>query len=89
MQTTDHETIRQWVEERGGVPAGVEDTGRDGGPGILRIDFPDADGENENLATTSWEVFFDKFEDAKLAFVYQEETADGKTSRFNKFVSRD
>lgn len=89
MQTIDHDEIRKWVEERGGVPAGVEGTGEDGGPGILRIDFPDAGGDSENLATTSWDIFFQKFEDAKLAFVYQDETSDGDTSRFNRFVSRD
>ena len=33
--------------------------------------------------------FFDKFEEANLAFIYQEETADGELSRFCKFVDRD
>ena len=89
MQTTDHDTIRKWVEDRGGVPAGVEDTGREDGPGILRIDFPDSSGDDGNLVTTSWDVFFEKFEEKKLAFVYQEETSDGDVSRFNRFVSRD
>ncbi len=32
---------------------------------------------------------FDKFEDQRLAFVYQDTLKDGQTSRFSKFVSRD
>ena len=88
MQTTDHDTIKQWVEDRGGVPAVVTDTADDDGGGLLRIDFPDADGVSENLSTISWEQFFETFEDSELAFLYQEETSDGETSRFNKFVAR-
>jgi len=34
--TTDHQEIRRWVEERGGRPARVKETGSDGDPGILR-----------------------------------------------------
>jgi hypothetical protein len=30
-----------------------------------------------------------KFEEKKLAFLYQEETSSGEVSRFSKFVSRD
>ena len=37
----------------------------------------------------SWEEFFDKFEEKKLAFLYQEKTSGGDESRFFKFVSRD
>ena len=48
--TTDHDEIRRWVEERGGRPARVTDTGSDGDPGILRIDFPGrGDEERERL----------------------------------------
>lgn len=89
MQTTNHDEIRQWVEQRGGVPATVEGTGDDETAGVLRVDFPDSGGDDGNLMTISWDEFFEKFEDAKLAFVYQENTADGEESRFNRFVSRD
>lgn len=86
--TTDHDAIRSWVEQRGGVPATVEPT-RDGDDvGVLRIDFPDSDGDDSELTTIAWEEFFAKFEDEKLAFLHQSETKDGSTSRFNKFVSR-
>jgi len=84
--TADHEVIRKWVEERGGRPAVVKGTGgREGG--ILRLDFPPV-GTKPNLEEISWEDFFKIFENKKLAFLYQERTATGELSRFNKFVSR-
>jgi len=82
--TTDHEKIRKWAEQRGGHPATVKATS-DGKPGILRLDF---DPEDEGLKDVSWDDFFTKFDGEKLAFLYQDKTADGKTSRFHKFVDR-
>ncbi|HEY0712721.1 MAG TPA: hypothetical protein VGF45_08615 [Polyangia bacterium] len=86
--TTDHETIRRWVEDRGGRPATVKRTGRRGGPGLLRIDYPGYSGE-ESLEPIEWEEFFAKFDESGLAFLYQEERAGGGQSRFSKLVSRD
>jgi hypothetical protein len=80
-KTTDHEKIREWVEERGGKPTRVAGTDDKSGGGILRIDF----GEPEDsLEEISWDEFFDTFEDRDLAFLYQDE----KKSRFFKFVRR-
>lgn len=86
--TTDHETIRRWAEDRGGHPAAVAETHSKGDAGILRIDFEDGE-EDEGLEQISWEEFFKKFESSKLAFLYQDETKSGGTSRFFKFVRRD
>ncbi len=83
--TTDHGEIRQWVEERGGRPARVTATGNGDDPGILRIDFGDDDAGLEEI---SWDDFFEAFDDNDLAFLYQDTTEGGDTSRFNKFVSR-
>ncbi len=85
--TTDHETIRKWVEERGGRPARVKGTGGDGDAGLLRIDYPGR-GEDDKLESIDWDAFFDAFEDNELAFVYQEETKEGDESRFSKLVAR-
>ncbi len=85
--TTDHDAIRRWVEERGGRPARVRDTGGDDDPGILRIDYPGR-GDDESLEQISWDDFFEAFEANELAFLYQDETSDGDQSRFSKFVSR-
>lgn len=87
-RTTDHDTIRQWAEERDGAPATVEDTMSDGEPGVLRFNFPGYSGE-DSLKEISWEAFFDKFEDADLAMLYQDKMRSGETSRFFKFVSRE
>lgn len=81
--TTDHDTIRKWVEERDDQPARVSASG---GPGSLRIDFAEKD---EDLEPVSWEEFFKILDESDLAFLHQDRTEDGKTSRFNKFVDRE
>jgi hypothetical protein len=85
--TTDHETIRQWVEERNGQPATVEGTGEGGEPGLLRIDFPEREAD-ARLEAIEWDDFFAKFDESGLAFLYQEQTADGSLSRFCKFINK-
>jgi hypothetical protein len=85
--TTDHDFIRKWVESRGGHPAKVKGTGGKEDPGLLRIDFPGYSGA-QSLEEISWDEFFDKFEESRLALLYQEKTKDGKKSNFNKLVSR-
>ncbi len=85
--TIDHDEIREWVEARGGHPATVKRTEKNGEPGILRIDFPGFSGE-DTLEEISWDEFFDKFEESNLAFVYQEAKASGEPSTFSKLVRR-
>jgi glutathione synthase/RimK-type ligase-like ATP-grasp enzyme len=86
IATTDHDEIRRWAESRKGRPAVVKSTEGKGGGGLLRIDFEPRD---ESLDELSWDEFFETFDENELAFLYQDETADGRLSRFNKFVSRD
>lgn len=83
--TTDHDTIREWIEARGGIPTIVRGTEDDDGEGILRVDFAEPD---EKLEQISWDEFFDTFERRGLAFLYQDLTADGEESRFCKFINR-
>lgn len=85
IETTDHDTIRKWVEERGGMPATVTATKQDDEAGLLRIDFPGYSGE-ETLEKISWDQFFDKFDEEKLQFLYQDQTDEGETSRFCKLT---
>lgn len=78
--TRDHETIRRWAEERGGIPTIVEDTG-----GLLRIDFVEgkgSGGREDRLEETTWDRWFEIFDDRGLDFLYQ---PDGD-SRFFKLV---
>lgn len=86
--TTDHKVIRQWVEERSGTPATVKSTEEGDKPGLLRIDFPGYSGEGR-LEAISWDDFFEKFDEAHLAFLYQDRLKSGEVSRFFKFVRRD
>lgn len=86
--TTDHEVIRKWVESRGGRPAAVKKTHEKDELGIIRIDFPGFTGAG-SLEPITWKEFFEQFDDRKLAFLYQEKTATGELSRFNKLISRE
>jgi hypothetical protein len=83
--TTEHRTIKEWMEKREGRPATVVATEEDGHAGILRIDFGTRD---DGLEEIDWNEFFRKFDESELAFLYQERTGDGKLSRFHKFVRR-
>lgn len=86
--TFDHNEIRRWAEERGAKPACVKGTGGHGDIGMIRLDFPGYSGE-ESLQPISWEEWFKKFDERNLALLYQETTADGQKSNFNKLVSRE
>ena len=86
--TTDHKVIQAWSEARGGKPATVKSTEKDGEAGVLRIDFPGYSGA-DSLEEISWDEFFQKFDEKKLAFLYQEHTSSGEESRFFKLVTRD
>jgi hypothetical protein len=81
--TTDHDKIQKWAKERKGRPSVIRTEGKGG---VLRIDFGEREEEFEEI---DWEEFFKIFDENKLAFLYQDKTNDGKTSRFNKFVARD
>jgi hypothetical protein len=82
--TTNHDTIRTWVEARGGCPASVKSTRTKNDPGVLRIDFHSVIGEH-TLECVPWDEWFRGFEDNDLAFLYEDE----KDSRFNKLIARD
>lgn len=75
----NHDEIRKWVEANNGHPACVKGTGKDDDPGLLRIDFDEAE---ESLARISWNKWFEWFDKNKLALLRAED------SRFNKLVSR-
>ena len=82
-QTRDHDEIRRWTEERGGVPAIVEGTG-----GLLRIDFVEGKGSHgheDSLEETEWDEWFRIFDDRDLVFLYQPEG----DSRFFKLISEE
>jgi hypothetical protein len=81
--TTDLNEIRRWAEERGGKPVSVAGTAKRGEAGLLRIDFPGYTGA-DRLQEISWDGWYEKFNESKLKFLYQEKPE----SRFFKLVSR-
>ncbi len=86
--TTDHEEIRRWAEDRKAKPSCVRGTGGKGDIGMLRLDFPGYSGA-DSLEEITWDEWFEKFDERGLALLFQEETASGQKSNFNKIVSRE
>ena len=87
--TTNHDQIRRWAEARGGRPACVQGTDGGGDEGVIRLMFPNAPQSNDDsLNEIDWDEWFEKFDESGLALVYQDKTAGGRPSNFNKLVSR-
>ncbi|MDQ0757061.1 Rho termination factor N-terminal domain-containing protein [Arthrobacter sp. B3I4] len=86
LATTHHEVIRQWAEDRDGVPATVEGTKHGDHLGVLRIDFG---GSDANLKKVSWDEWFKTFDDRGLNFIYQEQRSDGRQSNFFRLENPD
>lgn len=80
--TIDHDQIRKWAEARRGKPAVVRDTS------IIRLDFPGFAGPPK-LKAISWDEWFELFDEQNLALVYEETTARGTKSSFNKLIGRE
>lgn len=79
-RTTDHNEIRHWVEARGGKPATIAGTEKGNEEaGLLRIDMPGG-SSNPPLQPISWNDFFEKFDQEKLAMIYQQEKVNGELS---------
>ena len=82
VATRDHDEIRRWVEEHGGIPTRVKGTG-----GLLRIDFvkgPKSGGREPSLEEISWDDWFRIFDQQNLVFMHG--TGD---SKFFKLVYPD
>jgi len=63
--TTDRETIRKWADNSGAQPAYVDD---ESGQRHLHVHHPDS-GATESVEETTWDDFFDRFEDDELVLV--------------------
>ncbi len=88
--TQDHDEIRKWAEARGGKPAVVSATEGKDETGIIRLMFPNAPNHNDDaLEEIGWDEWFEKFDESGLELTYQEKTADGQTSDFNKLTYPD
>ncbi|HET8656453.1 MAG TPA: hypothetical protein VFL93_13110 [Longimicrobiaceae bacterium] len=79
-RTRDHDSIRRWAEERGGIPTIVKGTG-----GMLRIDFVEgakSGGRDDDLRETDWDHWFEIFDRSDVDFLYSPE----RGSKFFKLV---
>ena len=84
--TTNHETIRKWVEKRRGHPAVVAATENSRGGGLLRIDFDEPGGNDDSrLHRISWDEFFKILDENDLVFLHDPDS----DSRFSKFVAKE
>jgi hypothetical protein len=92
LVTTSHDVIRQWAQERGGVPATVRGTEHGDLAGVLRFDFtetdPDPSGE-DRLEHIGWDEWFATFDERRLNFIYQEQRSDGRPSTFFRLENPD
>lgn len=82
-QTRDHEEIRRWAAERGGIPTIVKGTG-----GLLRIDFiegAESGGREPSLEETDWDRWFEVFDNRNLTFLCSPE----RNKRFFKLISEE
>lgn len=88
--TKDPDEIRKWAEARGAVPAEVTRAESGGEPSILHFKFPSAPRRKDaELREISWEDFFTKFRQNNIELVYQDKTAAGRRSNFNKLIHPD
>mgnify|MGYP005752203999 CR=1 FL=1 len=83
-KTTNHDEIRKWAEQHGGVPAVIKGTEKDGsGEGVLRIHFPEKSKNDDSFDEISWDEFFKEFDNNKLALLHD------PNGNFSKLVNRD
>ena len=83
--TTDHATIRNWAELRGGWPTVVITESEGTSSSKLKINFygPNQEKSPEEIP---WTKFYKIFDKDKLSFLYQEKTNTGLESRFYKLI---
>jgi hypothetical protein len=80
--TIDHEMIIAWAQRRGAIPSTFEGDER---PWPMKFSVgPTAAG----LVEIDWDKFFEEFETADLAFVYQDTGPNGELDDFHEFVNR-
>lgn len=85
--TRNHDEIRRWAQEHGAVPCEVSGMERNSEAGILRFEFSNGPNRNDrNLKEISWDEFFIKFDQNNLELLYQDHSADGVKSNFNKLI---
>ncbi len=83
--TTDKEKIKQWIQTYKGWPAIKLMETADSIETVLAIVFPGGEGDHV-IRRLSWEEFFQKFDQLKLVFLYEEATGNQKPDLCYAFV---
>lgn len=87
FSTTDHNVIRDWADDRGGLPAVIKNPATPEEE-LLRVHFLDMGDDDDLFRIISWQEFFELFEERQLEFIYQEYAKNGEKSFFCKLVKR-
>ena len=82
--TTDPSLIKKWAEARRATPAVIRKFTSDGMEMVLSFLFPDINID-EVVTRLSWEEFFEKFNQQRLVFVYEDSDRNQKASRYFTF----
>jgi hypothetical protein len=83
--TTDRKVIEKWIKSRNGWPAIKRQITSNGVEVILSIVFPDSEAV-DIIRMLSWDEFFEKFNQQKLVFVYEENGYKINSSHSYAFV---
>ncbi|MFC6906640.1 hypothetical protein ACFQGH_15700 [Halalkalicoccus tibetensis] len=84
--TTDHGTIRNWIESNDLAVARTAETARNRSGGLTVVTEGRTD---DSIKEVSWDEFFETFEDEGLAFVYRTETMGPEEQLYYEFVPRE
>ena len=85
---TSHSEIKNWTEDRGGMPMAVKSTLNQDGTdsSVVRIAFrEELKKDKGELTEISWDRFFEIFDENNLALVV---SANDNKDQFNKIVKR-
>lgn len=85
MITTDHEAIRSWILEQGGIPILLRDESGESEASVLSLQFSDT----PLGIPIGWNEFFTQFETEQLAFAYDPDAPREAASSTYTFVSRE
>lgn len=91
--TIDRRVIEEWAKKHNGRPEVIEKLEGGVEAAGLRIDFPGKVDdeflpESDPPQNISWDKFFQKFEDQKLAFEYRDEEELSDPSDSYRFIKR-
>src|SRR5664279_5300171 len=84
--TTDPDVIRRWAEQRGAKPASR--SSGDDNAAVIGLNCP-GDKADGTVQEISWDEWLRKFDEHRLALLYQEEMAAGDLSMFNQIIMRE